>query len=381
MSAVLTILILLGAAAGILATLNALRQERERQNRLIVRMRRDAERQERAMSRLYDRVNASTHRVDRLSQDMETRQERLRRTLDDRVSQMQRSNDQSLERVRQAVTDKLDTRLNESFKLVNAQLADVNRGLGEMREAAAGLGDFKRLLGGVKTRGIWGEVQLGALMKEMFAPQQYLENAAIPEGSAQRVEYALKLPTAEGDERLLPIDAKFPREDYLRLIAAQESGDREGAKQCAAQLDRAVMEQARRIGEKYIHPPMTTDFAVLFLPTESLYAETARLDGLLERTQTRYRVLIAGPTTLSALLNSLQMGMKSLSLQRQSAQVLRQLSDMREDFDQFDDSVRRMRLRLDQAGRELDALESRARRAVRAIDLVGEDVAKSPDDR
>lgn len=367
-TAILVVLLIL-ALAGLSWALYAAYRDRERQARLTQRMRRDAERQERAIVRLAEGLNASMRQVHHLSQSMEARQERMRRTLDERIGEMRQANDESLEKVRQTVSDKLDGRLNESFRLVNAQLANVHRGLGEMREITTGMTDLKKMLGGVKTRGVWGEVQLRALMAELFAPGQYIENAAIPESSQQRVEFALKLPTDDGGRRLLPIDSKFPQEDYLRLEAAREAGDREAEKQCAAQLERAVMEQARRIHDKYILPPQTTDFAVMFLPTESLYAEVARREGLIERVQEKFRVLLSGPATFYALLTSLQMGLRSVALEERSGEVLKTLMGMKQDLTRFEESIQRMRLRLNQTGGELDALEARARKVVRAIEL------------
>jgi len=375
MSTVLLGMLLILAVVGLAVTLAALNRERERQARLMQRMRKDSERQERAIVQLSERMNASMRQVNQLTASMETRQERMRRTLDQQLGQMRQANDQNMEKVRETVSEKLDGRLNESFRLVNAQLADVHKGLGEMREISTGMTDLRKMLGGVKTRGVWGEVQLRALMEELFAPEQYVENAAIPEGSQQRVEFALRLPLSDGAERLLPIDSKFPQEDYLRLVEARERGDREAAKQCAAQLDRAVMEQARRIHDKYILPPRTVDFAVLFLPTESLYAEVARIEGLVERVQERHRVLISGPATFYALLTSVRMGLRSVTLERRSGEVLQKLAAMKQDFARFDDSVQRMRMRLAQTGQELDTLEGRARRVVQVIDDVEEEGA------
>ena len=369
MGTAILIILLSAALAGLGWAMIALNREREKQMKLLVRMRKDSDRQERAIVQLSRGLNASMKQVDRMSQAVEARQERMRRTLDERVSQMQQANDQSLEKVRQTVSEKLDGRLNESFRLVNAQLANVHQGLGEMREITGAMTDLKKMLGGVKTRGVWGEVQLAALMAELFAPGQYVANAAIPAGSGQRVEFALKIPVGEG-ERLLPIDSKFPQEDYLRLIEAQDSGDREAAGRCAAQLERAVLEQARRIHDKYVRPPETTDFAVMFLPTESLYAETARREGLLERAQERFRVLISGPATFSALLTSMQMGFRTLTLEQRSGEVLRLLGGMKQDFARFEDSVQRMRQRLAQANAELDTLDSRARKVLNAIENV-----------
>ena len=367
---VLLILFILLITAGLAWVIRTAYYEKQRQTRLILRMRKEAERQERAVVRLAEGLNASMRQVNNLSAQMEARQDRMSRTLDERMNQMQQANDQSLEKVRQTVSDKLDGRLNESFRLVNAQLANVHRGLGEMREITTGMTDLKKMLGGVKTRGVWGEVQLRSLMSQLFSPGQYIENAAIPAGGQQRVEFALQLPMSDDEERLLPIDSKFPQEDYLRLLEAEESGDRENVRKCAAQLERAVLEQARRIHDKYIMPPQTADFAVMFLPTESLYAEVARREGLIERTQEKYRVLISGPATFSALLTSMQMGFRSLTLERRSGEVLKLLAGMKQDFVRFEESIQRMRQRLTQTGSELDTLETRARKVVNAIDNV-----------
>ena len=349
-----------------------IRREKRRQARLIGRMRHDSERQARAISRLSENMKTSVRQVNQLSNAMEQRQDRMRRSLDERMDQMIQQNDRSLDKVRQTVSEKLDGRLNESFKLVNAQLANVHQGLGEMRELSLGVTDLRKMLGGVKTRGVWGEVQLRALMQQMFAPGQYIENAAIPADSQTRVEFALRMPIADGEDRLLPIDSKFPQEDYLRLMEAAETGDRELFKKCGAQLERSVLEQAKQIHDKYIRPPQTADFAVMFLPTESLYAEVARREGLIERTQEKYRVLVSGPATFSALLTSLQMGFRSLTLEKRSGEVLKMLSGMKQDFARFDESIQRMRQRLNQTGAELDTLEARAKKVVRAIDNVDE---------
>jgi len=260
------------------------------------------------------------------------------------------------------VGEKLDGRLTESFRVVNGQLADVHRGIGEMRELAANVTDLKKVLGNVKTRGVWGEMQLRGVLGQMFAPEQYVENAAIPEGSATRVEFALKLPDRDRGAALLPIDSKFPQEDYVRLMDAEAAGDAELREKCARQLERALLEQAKTISEKYIRPPQTADFAVMFLPAEGLYAEAAQRPGLVERVQAKYRVLIAGPSTLCALLTSLQMGFRSSELEKRSGEVLELFEEMRTEFARFQETIARVRQRLDQAESELDNMESRARK-------------------
>ena len=347
------------------------RGSERRQTRMLGRLRQDAERQSEAVLRLDEGLNAALRQIEAMSDAMENRQDRMRRTLDERMELMNQANERRLEQMQSLVTDKLDGRLNESFRTVNSQLADVHRGLGEMRELAVGVTDLQRMLGGVKTRGVWGEVQLQALLEQLFAPGQVVENAAIPEGSQTRVEFALRIPSGEG-ERLLPIDAKFPQEDYLRLVEASEAGDAEQVRRCGIQLERAEREQARRSHDKYIRPPQTTDFAVMFLPTESLYAEVARREDLIGRAQERFRVMISGPATLCALLTSVQMGIRTVMLERRSGEVLGMLSAMKQDFAGFDASVQRMRQRLVQAEGELDALERQSKRVLRALEAVDE---------
>ncbi|MBQ3478657.1 MAG: DNA recombination protein RmuC [Clostridia bacterium] len=363
-AAVLAVIVVAAVCAALLW-----RRSERRQARLIGRLRQDAAQQSEAVARLSEGLNAALRQIEAMSGAMELRQDRLRRTLDERMELMNQANEHRLEQMQALVTDKLDNKLSESFRTVNGQLEGVHRGLGEMRELATGVADLQRMLGGVKTRGVWGEVQLKALLEQLFAPGQVVENAAIPEGSQTRVEFALRIPAGEG-ERLLPIDAKFPQEDYLRLVEASEAGDAEQARRCGMQLERAVMEQARRIHDKYIRPPQTTDFAVMFLPTESLYAEVARREDLIGRVQEKYRVLVSGPATLCALLTSVQLGIRSVTLERRSGEVLAMLSGMKQDFAGFDAAVQRMRQRLTQAEAELDALERQARKAVRALEVV-----------
>ena len=356
--------------AGVVLAAVLLRRSERRQARALGRLRRDSEQQAEAMLRLGEGLNAALRQMEGLSESMEARQDRMRRTLDERMELMNQANERRLEQMQELVTGKLDGRLGESFQVVNAQLANVHKGLGELRELSMGVTDLKKMLGGVKTRGVWGEVQLRALLQQIFPPEQLVENAAIPALSQNRVEFALRMPTAGEEAPLLPTDSKFPQEDYLRLVEAAEAGDAEGVKRCAAQLERAVLEQARRIHDKYVRPPQTTDFAVMFLPTESLYAEVARRDGLLERIQEKYRVLVAGPATLCALLTSLQMGLRTVTLEKRSGEVLDMLAGMKEDFARFDESIQRMRQRLGQTEAELDGLEQRARKVVKALDRV-----------
>ena len=334
-------------------------------------------RQENLRRGMEERLNA-------VSALNENRLEQLRRTLDERLDAIARLNDQKLEQMRRTVSEKLEStlenRLGQSFRLVNEQLARVHKGLGEMQTLAQGVGDLKKVLTNVKTRGVWGEVRLRALLEDSLSPGQYLENAQVRPGTQERVEFAIRLPAAEGEGALLPVDSKFPQEDYLRLVDAAQSGDAEGVRAARKQLENAVREQARRIREKYVAPPATTDYAVLFLPVESLYAEVARADGLLESLQNTCRVLVAGPSTFAALLTSLQMGFRTVALQKRSGEVLELLSAVQEEFQKYGEAVRKARTRLEQATGDLDFIDTRARALSRKLRDVGDAPALPEED-
>ena len=323
-------------------------------------------------------------RLNAVSALNENRLEQMRRTLDERLDALARLNDQKLEQMRKTVSEKLEStlenRLGQSFRLVNEQLARVHKGLGEMQTLAQGVGDLKKVLTNVKTRGVWGEVRLRALLEDALSPGQYLENAQVRPGTQERVEFAIRLPAADGEGALLPVDSKFPQEDYLRLVDAAQSGDAEGVRAARKQLENAVREQARRIREKYVAPPVTTDYAVLFLPVESLYAEVARVDGLLESLQNTCRVLVAGPSTFAALLTSLQMGFRTVALQKRSGEVLELLSAVQEEFQKYGEAVRKARTRLEQATGDLDFIDTRARALGRKLRDVGECAPALPEE-
>lgn len=323
-------------------------------------------------------------RLNAVSALNENRLEQMRRTLDERLDAIARLNDQKLEQMRRTVSEKLEStlenRLGQSFRLVNEQLARVHKGLGEMQTLAQGVGDLKKVLTNVKTRGVWGEVRLRALLEDSLSPGQYLENAQVRPGTQERVEFAIRLPAADGEGALLPVDSKFPQEDYLRLVDAAQSGDAEGVRAARKQLENAVREQARRIREKYVAPPVTTDYAVLFLPVESLYAEVARADGLLESLQNTCRVLVAGPSTFAALLTSLQMGFRTVALQKRSGEVLELLSAVQEEFQKYGEAVRKARTRLEQATGDLDFIDTRARALSRKLRDVGDAPALPEED-
>ncbi len=346
---VIAMLIMLIAIIAVLAVQRSrMRAEREQ---MLRQLRRENELQGRGVEMLNQSVGQSVRQMAEITG-----------ALDRRIEDLSRRNTKELDEMRRLVGEKLDTRLNESFDIVGRQLADVHRGIGEMRDLAANVTDLKKVLGNVKTRGVWGEAQLRNVLAQMFAPDQYIENAAIPAGSQSRVEFALRLPDRNGECALLPIDSKFPQEDYIRLAEAEAAGNAAERDRCAHALERAVMEQAKTISEKYIRPPQTADFAVMFLPSEGLYAECARITGLCERAQVKHRVLIAGPGTLCALLTSLQMGFRTSELEKRSGEVLALLDEIDQEFARFQESIARTRQRLNQAESELDAMETRARK-------------------
>ena len=331
--------------------------------------------QRKTMNRLRQQSEQQARAIMLLNQSLSNvtdRQERLRDTLDEKMDALKASNEHRLDQMRETVSEKLDGRLSESFRTVNKQLAEVHRGLGQMHELAGEFTNLKKVLGGVKTRGVWGEMQLRALLEEILAGNQYIENAAIPENSPNRVEFAVRLPASDG-EALLPIDSKFPQEDFIRLMDAVESGDPKQMEICGARLERALTEQAKLISEKYIRPPQTSDFAVMFLPVESLYAEAVRRDGLCERLQTKYRVLVAGPNTLAALLTSLRMGFRTVTLEKRSGEVLKLLSEVKLEFERYDEAAAAVRKRLEQTTEALDILEQRSKRLSRKLKDISEE--------
>ncbi|RKU01448.1 DNA recombination protein RmuC [Burkholderia sp. Nafp2/4-1b] len=294
----------------------------------------------------------------------------VRATLEQRLKEIETNNAAKLEEMRRTVDEKLhatlEQRLGESFKLVSDRLEQVHRGLGEMQTLAAGVGDLKKVLTNVKTRGTWGEVQLEALLEQMLTPDQYAKNVATVPKSSERVEFAIRLPGREAGSRdaspvWLPIDAKFPREDYERLIDAQERADAVAVEEAARALEARVRMEARTIAEKYVAPPHTTDFALLFLPTEGLYAEILRRPGLTDLLQRDYRVTVAGPTTLTALLNSLQMGFRTLAIEQRSSEVWQVLGAVKTEFGKFGDVLARTKAQLETVTRSIEAAEQRTR--------------------
>jgi DNA recombination protein RmuC len=303
-----------------------------------------------------------------LTSSNEVRLDKLREGVDSRLKLIQEDNALKLEQMRATVDEKLhdtlEKRLGESFKLVSERLELVQRGLGEMQSLANGVGDLKKVLTNVKTRGTFGEIQLASLLEQILAPGQYESNVETRHGSGQRVEFALKLPGRDGSTDgmvWLPLDAKFPQEDYLRLVDAQEAADVTAAADARKQLDRSVREMAKTIRDKYLDPPHTTDFGVMFLPTEGLYAEVLRLPGLFEVLQRDFKVMVAGPTTLAALLNSLQMGFRTLAIEKRSAEVWNLLGAVRTEFSKFGVILDKTRKKLVEAGNHIDLAATRTR--------------------
>lgn len=312
------------------------------------------------------------------SMDIEQRLENIRISMEKKVGAMTEENNRQLTEMRNTVDEKLqktlEERIGRSFKQVSDTLEQVSRGLGEMQNLAAGVGDLKKVLSNVKTRGILGEIQLGAILEQVLSPEQYDENVAV-KGGSERVEYAVKFPGEGEDFVYLPIDAKFPADAYSNLQDAYDSGDRMLIKAASDGLKNAVLKSARDIKTKYINPPKTTEFAIMFLPFEGLYAEVLRL-GAVETLQRDYRINIAGPTTMAAMLNSFQMGFKSLALQKRSGEVWDTLSKVKLEFDKFGDVLAKTQNRMEQAQKDLETLVGvRTRviqRALRNVSAVGD---------
>lgn len=306
----------------------------------------------------------------RLTQN-DLRLDKMRETVFTSLNQIREDNSRKLDEMRKTVDENLhqtlNKRLGESFALVNERLEAVYKGLGEMRTLAGGVGDLKRVLSNIKTRGTWGEIQLQMLLEEALTSGQYEANAVVKPGSAERVEFAVKLPGKEDIPVYLPIDAKFPLEDYERLQVAQESSDKSAVDNAAYALAQAIQKEGARIASKYIVPPYTTDFAILYLPVEGLYAEALRLPGLVERLQREQRVMLAGPTTLLALLNSLQMGFRTLAIEKRSGEVWQLLSLIKKDFMSFGEILDKTQQKLRQASESIEAANKKTRSISRRL--------------
>jgi len=331
-------------------------------------------------------TEANDKRLSEMRQSVELRLAEVQRTVEQRLLSLQTDNEKKLEQMRATVDEKLhatlEQRLGESFKQVAERLEQVHRGLGEMQTLAQGVGDLKRVLTNVKTRGVFGEVQLGALLEQVFTQEQYASNVATVPGSNERVEYAIRLPgkgRQAGEAPVwLPLDAKFPREDYERLLDAHDRADREAFDAASKALEQRIRDEAKTIATKYVSPPHTTDFAILFVPTEGLYAELLRRPGLSEALQREHRVMLAGPTTLLALLNSLHMGFRTLALEQRSAEVWKVLGAVKTEFGKFGDVLEKTKKKLQEASNTIEQAEVRTRamsRQLRSVEAMPETAA------
>lgn len=319
-----------------------------------------------------NQIDSFALQLQKLTEINELRLGEIRLTLEQKLRELSQDNALKLEQMRVTVDEKLhatlEQRLGASFKMVSERLEQVHKGLGEMQVLATDVGDLKRVLTNVKTRGIWGEVQLGALLEQVLIPEQFGVNVETVAGSGERVEYAIRLPGHDIDQPVwLPVDAKFPREDYERLLLAHEKADPITAELALKALSVRIREEAKSIRNKYVSPPGTTDFAIMFLPTEGLYAEVARRPGLLDDLQREFRVVVAGPTTLSAILSSLQMGFRTLQVEKRSSEVWQLLGAVKTEFGKFGDMLARTKKQLETVTNTISDAESKSRTIERRL--------------
>jgi DNA recombination protein RmuC len=336
--------------------------------------------------RLTENIQVQKDQLDSFSKQLmamtklnEEKLEAMRKTMETQLQALQEDNTRKLEQMRATVDEKLqgtlDKRLGESFKQVSERLEQVYKGLGEMRALATGVGDLKKVLTNVKTRGTWGEIRLSHILEQILTPDQYDVNVATKKSSNERVEFAIKLPGQKADrEKIIwmPIDSKFPQEDYQRLMDAQETADKESVGKSIKNLEMRIKAEARHIKEKYLDPPNTTDFGIMFLPVEGLYAEVLRRPGLCDTLQREYRIVVTGPTTLAALLNSLQMGFRTLAVEKRSSEVWQLLGMVKTEFGKFGDVLAKTKKKLQEAGHTIDKAEIRTRAIARKLRKVQE---------
>ena len=351
----------------------------------------DAQHDEAAKS-LYEANQSLMTTLTQMGQGQSTLLESMQRQVllstrnqEEKINALRLENERQLSEMRKTVDDRLseslDKKLDQSFAQVSERLESVYKGLGEMHTLASGVGDLKKVLTNVKTRGIWGEMQLGNLIHQTLAPGQFEENVAVVPGSSERVEFAVCLPDRSGNTVYLPVDSKFPQEDYIRLSDASRDGDTAGAETARKALVQRLKSEAKKIAEKYISPPYTTDFAIMFLPVEGLYSEALQTPELVETLQRDYRVVIAGPGTFSAMLNALQMGFRTLAIEKRSGEVWLLLGEIRKDFTRFAETLENTRRRLDQAGESIDSAVTRSRSIQRKLSSLETDPAlDTPDE-
>ena len=305
------------------------------------------------------------------------------RNQEEKINTLRLENERQLGEMRRTVdqrlSESLDKKLDSSFAQVSQRLESVYKGLGEMHTLASGVGDLKKVLTNVKTRGIWGEMQLGSLIRQVLAPGQYEENVAVVPGSPDRVEFAVCLPDQSGGMVYLPVDSKFPQEDYVRLVDASQAGDAVAADAARKALEKRLKDEAKKISSKYVSPPSTTDFAIMFLPIEGLYAEALQTPDLVDSLQRDFRIIIAGPGTFAAMLNALQMGFRTLAIEKRSGEVWRLLGEIKTDFARFTEMLEATRRRLDQAGESIDSAVSRTRTIRKKLSNIETNVPELPE--
>ena len=340
----------------------------------------DAQHDEAAKS-LYEANQSLMTTLSQMGQGQSTLLESMQRQVllstrnqEEKINDLRLENERQLSEMRKTVdarlSESLDKKLDQSFAQVSERLESVYKGLGEMHTLASGVGDLKKVLTNVKTRGIWGEMQLGNLIRQTLAPGQYEENVTVVPGSAERVEFAICLPDQGGNTIYLPVDSKFPQEDYIRLSDASQQGDAAGAEAARKALIQRLKSESKKIAEKYISPPHTTDFAIMFLPVEGLYSEALQTPELVETLQRDYRVVIAGPGTLAAMLNALQMGFRTLAIEKRSGEVWLLLGEIKKDFTRFAEMLENTRRRLDQAGESIDSAVTKSRTIQRKLSVL-----------
>ena len=326
-----------------------------------------------------DQLTSIARRIQELTESNRTGIEKLRTTIDDQLKHLQESNEKKLDQMRETVDEKLQStlekRLGQSFKLVSERLEAVQHGLGEMQNLATGVGDLKKVLTNVKARGTWGEVQLGALLEQILTPDQYDKNVRIRGDSQELVEYAIRLPGRDNKPEScvwMPVDSKFPQEDYLKLVEAADTADGDAVQKATAALLRSVHNSAKEIRDKYLNPPVTTDFAIMFLPTEGLYAEVLRQPGQVEKIQQDYRIVVAGPTTLSAILSSLRIGFRTLAIEKRSSEVWKILAAVKTEFGKFGHVLATVKRQLNTASNTIEQTGVRTRAMERKLRAVEE---------
>jgi DNA recombination protein RmuC len=326
-----------------------------------------------------DQLESIARLIQELTESDRVGIEKLRSTIDTQLKHLQESNEKKLDQMRETVDEKLQStlekRLGQSFKLVSERLEAVQHGLGEMQNLAIGVGDLKKVLTNVKARGTWGEVQLGALLEQILTPDQYDKNVRTRGDSQESVEYAIRLPGQDDDPKScvwMPIDSKFPQEDYLRLVEAADTADGDAVQKATAALIRSVHSSAKKIRDKYLNPPATTDFAIMFLPTEGLYAEVLRQPGQVEKIQQDYRIVVAGPTTLSAILSSLRIGFRTLAIEKRSSEVWKVLAAVKTEFGKFGHVLTKVKRQLNTASNTIEQTGVRTRTMERKLRAVEE---------